>query len=95
MLKKSELIYDAGKKMIELFGKEYMREHFLDACHSQAFVKNGFEFFCGFEGNKETNKWTVFARVLVDTETGDTTILDYRLPDGTRMKNPIQKVICA
>jgi hypothetical protein len=52
-----------------------------------------YEYFCGFAGNKKTNKWTVFARVLVNRETKEAVFLDYRLPTGERMKKPIKPVI--
>ena len=44
----------------------------------------------GFEGDDETGKWTVFARVSVNRETEEVTFLDYKLPDGKRMENPIK-----
>ena len=44
----------------------------------------------GFEGDNETGLWTVFARVSVNRETEKVTFLDYKLPNGNRMENPIK-----
>lgn len=80
--------------IVKLFGKEYVKNKFNDACI--AFPESddiNYEYFCGFEGDVLTNKWNVFARVLVNRETGDTIFLDFKLPDGTRMKNPLKPVL--
>lgn len=96
MLTKKNMIGKATEMMIELFGIEYMREHmFNNCCHAQSEDGDYFELFCGFVGDKETNKWTEFAYVHVHKETGEAEALDYKLPDGTRMKNPIKLVRCA
>jgi len=93
MLNKSKLILCAGTKMMDLFGKEYLKKHmFNGSCHAQSENDGYFELFCGFAGDEATNKWTEFAYVRVHTETGETEFLDYRLPDGTRMKNPVKAV---
>ena len=49
-----------------------------------------YEYFLGFEGDEECNLWTVFARVIVNRETKEVKLLDYKTPNGTRMKNPIK-----
>ncbi len=96
MLEKQDLIYNASVKMMELFGKKYLQEHmFNNSCHTQAEDRDYFELFCGFAGIRETNKWTEFAYVRVHKETGEAEFLDYGLPDGTRMENPIKRVRCA
>lgn len=96
MLSTQNMIAIACTKMIELFGKDYMQKKFLGACHSKTFLsEDEFEFFCGFEGNDTTNKWTVFARIMVNCESGETQVLDYKLPNGLRMKNPIKPVLLA
>ena len=46
--------------------------------------------FIGFES--ENNFWTVFGFVSIDTESGNTKVLDYRLPNGTRMENPLYRI---
>ncbi len=82
------------RKIVELFGKEYVRENLKNALvaypESDEMI---YEFFCGFESNFETNKWTVFARISVNRKTHDIQFLDYKLPNGERMKNPIKPVV--
>ncbi len=96
MLEKSKLILIAGMKMAEVFGKPYLREHmFNDCCHAQSEWNGYFELFCGFKGDRATNKWLEFAAVRVNIETGEAYFADYRLPDGTRMENPPYPVRCA
>lgn len=81
-------------KMAELFGKEYIRQNFRKACTAYPETEEIlYEYFCGFESDSYTNKWIVFSRILVNRETGNTIVLDYKLPNGTRMKNPIKPVI--
>ena len=50
--------------------------------------------FFGFddvdEGDENDYKWKVFARVSVNRNTGKITFLDYKLPNGKRMENPIK-----
>ena len=80
-------------KMAEIFGKEYMRNHYFGACHSYTGGDDRmYDYFTGFEGDDDTNKWTVFAYVRVDRETEEAIFLDYRLPDGTRMENPVRPI---
>ena len=74
-------------------GKEYVKAHLSDSCESYPtdnYDEVEDEYFIGFEGNDETNLWTVFARVLVNRETKECTFLDYKTPDGKRMENPIK-----
>jgi len=76
-----------------LVGHNYFRSHFDDVCHGYPTNDNEdieYEYFMGFEGDDETGKWTVFARVSVNRETEEVTFLDYKLPDGKRMENPIK-----
>ena len=49
-----------------------------------------YEYFLGFESDDTTNRWRVFARVLVDREKKECKFLDYKTPDGVRMENPIK-----
>ena len=77
----------------DFFGKEYVKSHLFDSCESYPtdnYDEVEYEYFIGFEGNDETNLWTVFARVLVNRETKECTFLDYKTPDGKRMENPIK-----
>lgn len=94
MISKDNAMAIAILKIAELFGKEYVRNNFFNACVSYPKTDNVmYEYFCGFAGNENTNKWTVFARVLVNRETKEAVFLDYRLPTGERMKEPIKPVI--
>ena len=79
----------------DLVGRDYFKSHFDDVCHSHPTGDSDdaeYEYFMGFEGDSEKNLWTVFARVSVDRETEKVTVLDYRLPDGSRMENPIKPI---
>ena len=53
-----------------------------------------YEYFIGFDDigdmDESDYKWKVFARVSVNRVTGEVTILDYKLPNGKRMENPIK-----
>lgn len=96
MTSKDNAMAIAILKIAELFGKEYVKNNFHNACVSYPKTDDiMYEYFCGFEGNKKTNKWTVFARVLVNRENEEIVFLDYRLPNGERMKDPIKPVIYA
>ncbi len=77
----------------DLFGKDYIKSHISDSCESypsNEYDEVEYEYFIGFEGNVDTNLWTVFARVLVNRETKVCSFLDYKTPDGNRMENPIK-----
>lgn len=79
----------------DFFGKEYVKSHISDSCES--YPSDGdneveYEYFLGFEGNDDTNNWSVFARVLVNRETKECSFLDYKTPDGIRMSNPIKPI---
>lgn len=83
-------------KIAEIIGKDYFRENYENSIKTELVnPKNDYPYFIGFEGDNEKNLWTVFAYVNVDRATESVTILDYRLPDGTRMENPIKPVRCA
>lgn len=95
LLTKDEAKVTAWRAVADLVGRDYFRNHFEGAC--QAFPdalsdQVDFEYFIGFEGDVQCNLWTVFARVSVNRETKRVTFLDYRLPNGERMANPISPV---
>ena len=97
MLNIEEAKIDAWGAIADLFGLEYFRSHIEEACQcystgSDFVIRDDidFEYFLGFEGDDDTNKWTVFARVSVNRETREVTFLDYKTPDGKRMENPIK-----
>ena len=93
MINKETAAAIAYLAIADLVGRNYFRSHFDDVCHAYPTDDNEdieYEYFMGFEGNDETGKWTVFARVSVNRETEEVTFLDYKLPDGKRMENPIK-----
>ena len=93
MLNKDEAKVDAWGAIANLFGVDYFRAHFEDACQSYPDDKYDdveYEYFMGFEG--EEGLWTVFAKVLVNQKTKEVTFLDYKTPDGKRMEKPIKPI---
>ena len=93
MLNKDEAKVDAWGAIADLFGVDYFRAHFEDACQSypdDQYDDVEYEYFMGFEG--EEGLWTVFAKVLVNRETKEVTFLDYKTPDGKRMEKPIKPI---
>ena len=93
MLNKDEAKVDAWGAIANLFGVDYFRAHFEDACQScpdDKYDDVEYEYFMGFEG--EEGLWTVFAKVLVNRETKEVTFLDYKTPDGKRMEKPIKPI---
>ncbi len=93
MLNKDEAKVDAWGAIADLFGGDYFRAHFEDACQAypdDQYDDVEYEYFMGFEG--EEGLWTVFAKVLVNRETKEVTFLDYKTPDGKRMENPIKPI---
>jgi len=93
VLNKIEARITACGAIADMFGLEYFRSHIEEACQcypTDDWDDIDYEYFLGFEGNDETNKWTVFARVSVNRETRVVTFLDYKTPDGKRMENPIK-----
>lgn len=97
MLTKEQAKMDAWLAIADLMGRDYFREHFDGSCHSYPDDKYDdveYEYFIGFDdiNDAEENdyKWKVFARVSVNRESGKVTILDYKLPNGKRMENPIK-----
>lgn len=95
MLNRFEAKINACGAIADLFGIEYFKSHIENACEALPSDENddvNFEYFLGFEGNEETGLWTSFAKVLVNRETKECTFLDYRKPNGDRMKNPIKPI---
>lgn len=75
-----------------LFGREYVRNNYdKKECECFAEPKDGIaRYFIAFTSVED--RWDVFCSVSIDQESGKTKYLDYRLPSGYRMKNPIEKV---
>ena len=89
MMDKVNAKAEAIIQIANLFGAEYVKQHIIGACEAYPAGDDVlYDYFLGFEGDRKTDKWTVFADVRVNRETEEVTFLDYKLPDGTRMKNP-------
>lgn len=95
MLNKTEAKMLATIEIANFFGIEYTKTHLENACESYPtddYDEVDYEYFLGFEGDKDTGLWSVFARVSVNRETKSVTFLDYKTPDGKRMENPIKPI---
>ena len=95
MINKFEARIAACGAIADLFGLEYFQshiEHAFESYPSDEYDEEEYEYFLGFEGDKETGLWLVFARVLVNRKTKECTFLDYKTPDGVRMENPIKPI---
>ena len=91
MINKEEAKIEAWLAIAKLMGEDYFRQHFEGSC--QAYPPTDvdeplYEYFLGFEGDEKSGLWLVYALVLVDRETLQVQFLDYKTPDGIRMKNP-------
>lgn len=98
MINLDEAKVAAWVAIADILGRTYFRAHFEGSCHSYPDPNNekndliNYDYFIGFESDSNTGLWTVFARVSVNRETKKVTVLDYKLPDGTRMKNPVKPI---
>ena len=96
MINKDEAKVIAWIAIAQLVGIEYFRAHFEGSCESypaDEFDDVEWEYFIGFDDvDDESDVWNVFARVSVNRETEQVTLLDYKTPDGHRMENPIKPV---
>lgn len=93
MLSKDEAKIVATIEIADFFGIEYVKSHLAESCECYPTDESNdidYEYFLGFEGDDNTNKWTVFARVSVNRDTRKVTFLDYKTPEGKRMENPIK-----
>lgn len=93
MLNHFEARIAAYGAIAELFGLEYFRQNIQEACQAYPPEESDevdYEYFLGFEDDSTSGLWTVFARVTVNRETKTVTFLDYKTPDGTRMKHPVK-----
>ena len=80
MITINEAKIEAWLAISNLFGSEYFRNNFENACSSY-FDDNGtLIYFIGFEDDGKL--WTVFAKVSVNRETKEICFLNYRTPNG-------------
>ena len=84
-------------RIAELFGNEYVKENYPNSCIAYTVDNNNeeYEFFCGFQGDDKTNEWIIFARISVNRMTEQVIFLDYKLPNGKRMEQPLKPVRCS
>ena len=86
MITINEAKIEAWLSISNLFGSEYFRNNFENACSSY-FDDNGtFIYFIGFEDDGKL--WTVFAKVSVNRETKEVSFLNYRTPNGKHVIAP-------
>ena len=93
MINKEEAKIEAWLAIAELVGINYFRSYFEGSCQAyppDEYDGTDYEYFLGFESNKESGKWTVFARVSVNREIKEVIFLDYKTPDGHRIEKPIK-----
>lgn len=87
MLKTNTLFKAAMSELIHLFGKEYLKANYEGTCQTSGFLNNQtYQLFVGIKDTKElpnrkaTNKgWVVYARILLDANTGKTIKTEYVL----------------
>lgn len=76
-----------------IFPEDYLKAKCKEACCMVSEESDGkYEYFLGFESDQSNHLWNVFASVSIDANTGKSEFLDYRLPSGLRMRNPVQRV---
>lgn len=99
MLNKTKAKILACGTIADLFGLDYFRSHIEEACESYLTDDCDdidYEYFLGFDeyddADENDYKWKIFARVSVNRQTRKVTFLDYKTPDGKRMKNPIKPI---
>ena len=93
MYHETEAIRIGIRKIADVFGFEYVKAHRDSAiCRS---INDGYltmSYLFQDDDDRPDLKpdylgWTVYATVKVNMETGEATMLDYVLPDGTWVKN--------
>lgn len=99
LISKSDAWAEAVLAVAGIFGKDFVKEKLLKSPSSVTEIKGTdnsnprIEFFFAFEsdGKRASNsKWTCYAWVSVDLVTEKASFLNYCLPDGQKMKNPIR-----
>lgn len=94
MLNRFEAKIAACEVIADIVGLDYFKAHIKHACESYPSEDEegiDYEYFLGFDDiDDDSDVWNVFARVSVNRDTKEVTILDYKTPDGHRMENPIK-----
>ena len=76
-----------------IFPADYLKENCKNAgCMISDVYDGKYEYFLGFESDTKSHIWTVYASVSINADNGNAIFLDYRLPSGLRMKNPVKRV---
>ncbi len=87
MLDKKTLMQKATLKLIEIFGKEYLKANYGNTCKAYGMVdEKTFQLFVGIKDsddlpNRKANDkgWVVYGKILLDATTGKTRKTDYVL----------------
>lgn len=91
MLNKFEVKIVACNAIANLFGIDYFKGHISNSCEAYSDDEEiDSMYFLGFENDEKY--WTVFAKVSVNRETREVSFLDYKTPDGERMKDPVSPI---
>ena len=92
MYNKDTIMAKALLKLIDVYGMDYMKSKVKHTPVARWDDGTCRVFYFMFEDEDERpdlqanyKGWTVYAEVSVDKNTGEATMLDYVLPDGTRM----------
>ncbi len=93
MLSLDVLYAKAVLKLADVYGVEYLKRKIKHIPVAEHISKSMVYYSFCFENEDERPDlkpdhlgWTVYATVSVDMNTGEATMLDYVLPDGTRME---------
>lgn len=100
MIEINHAILIALKAIVDVFGMDYVKPRIRKVPTAQCVDNNTLWYWIAFESEDtrpdlpaDRKGWTVQIAVDVDLETGEATVLNYELPDGTQYFNRISKVI--
>ena len=87
MLDAKTLMQKATSKLIDLFGKEYLKANYANTCKAFGMIDDEtYQLFVGIKGTndlpgrKATDKgWVVYGKVLLDANTGNVKNVEYVL----------------
>ena len=87
MLREKDLFKCAMSELISLFGKEYLKANYENTCQSSGYInEKTYQLFVGIKDSEDLpdrkandKGWVVYARILVDTISGNIQKTDYVL----------------
>ena len=88
MLHRMTLTQIATNKLIEIFGRKYLRDNYANTCKASGMVAdNVFQLFVGIKSDDELpgrkaydhHGWVVFGKILVNAITGEIVNVEYAL----------------